>query len=106
MLPTYRRRPSLIACETWAPGRLNAAREVLRFGLGLRAGLASAEGAAGLPLVRQLGEAKARPSVRTFWKGGLVGAGSISLFREIRYDLTHSGAPPSWASLDRPSCIC
>jgi hypothetical protein len=72
MLPTYRRRPSLIAWGTCAPGRLKAAREVL----GLPLGLALVrEGVAGLSaFMRQLGELKARPSVRIFVKGDLVGA--------------------------------
>lgn len=93
-----------MACGTWAPGRLNAAREVLRFGFGLRLGLASA--GRGLPLVRQLGEANARPSGRTFWKGDLVGAmQGISLI-PICYDLTYSAAPADWGFLDRPSAVC
>lgn len=75
ILPTYRRRPSLIAWGTCAPGRLKAAREVLGLGLGLGLGLALVRDGVGLAtFMRQLGELKARPSGRTFAKGDLVGA--------------------------------
>lgn len=76
ILPTYRRRPSLIAWGTCAPGRLKAAREVLGLGFGLALGLALVrDGVAELSaFMRQLAELKARPSVRTFAKGDLVGA--------------------------------
>jgi hypothetical protein len=65
MLPTYSRRPSEMACGTWGAGLVKAAREVL-----VREG----EGDEGCRLsvffVRQLGELKARPLVRTpAWKG-------------------------------------
>lgn len=59
MLPTYSRRPSPIAWGTCGPGRLNAEREVLVRGEGEVSELSS-------DLMRQLGELKARPSVRTF----------------------------------------
>jgi hypothetical protein len=65
MLPTYRRRPSEIACGTWDPGRLNAAREVLVvLGLALLGREGDADGLS--TFVRQLAELKARPFVRTF----------------------------------------
>lgn len=61
--------------------------------------------------MRQLGDANARPSGRTFWKGDLVGAmQGISLVGQVCYDLTHSAvhsaAPADWDFLDRPSGVC
>lgn len=104
MLPTYSRRPSLIAWGTCAPGRLKAAREVL--GLGLALGLALVrDGVAGLStFIRQLGELKARPSVRTFSKGDLVGAVHcryrlVETLWGISSGRSYSVAPPVWGSL-------
>jgi hypothetical protein len=112
MLPTYRRRPSLIAWGTCAPGRLKAAREVLGLGMGLALGLALVrDGVAGLStFIRQLGELKARPSVRTFAKGDLVGAvycrycqsRLFSTLWGIFSGRSYSVAPPVWGSLYRP----
>lgn len=108
MLPTYRRRPSLIAWGTCAPGRLKAAREVLGLGLGLALGLALVrDGVAGLStFMRQLGELKARPSVRTFAKGDLVGAvycryRLVETLWGIFSGRSYSVAPPVWGSLCR-----
>ena len=66
IFPTYNRRPSAIACGICPVGRPNEVRE----------GRGEGDAGPGLlvllsPFIRQLGELKARPFVRTFWNGEL-----------------------------------